>query len=268
MLELIGMIAEKGFNAIELECNPCPEEVHGIWAREADHEFVEKLKEAVSGFKEVSFHAPYHFFDVNIISPNPFVRKLSVEEIIFVMELANALGRRNVTVHTGAKNPLLKDPVINEYLRETLTALNDAAVKNDVMIGVEVVDYFYCPKRFELIEELALSNVGITLDIGHLCFPQPELGGRPGFSQYGSIEGVIRRYAKLIRHVHIHDFSFARNKDHLAFGDGNLDMISIVNTLRNNGFDGTLLMELTPLVPMEKILSGKKLLEKITDWKQ
>jgi sugar phosphate isomerase/epimerase len=169
-----------------------------------------------------------------------------------------------VTVHTGVRNPLLDDSQIDEFLSESLSLLNDAAEKNNVMIGVEVADYFYCPKRFEIIESLALSNVGITLDIGHLCFPQSELEDRPGFSQYGSIEGVIRRYADLIKHVHIHDFSFARNKDHLGFGDGNLDMISIVNSLRNNGYNGTLLMEMTPLVSMEKIISGKELLEKIT----
>ncbi|MDD2707435.1 MAG: sugar phosphate isomerase/epimerase [Verrucomicrobiae bacterium] len=260
MFEQIDWIKNAKFEAIEIECTPSPKFSHGLWTRYADDQTIAKMKAAVAGFKELSFHAPYSFFDVSIISPNPFVRKVSIDEICFVMDFAGKMGGKMITVHSGIPTYGMTEEENFEILRESLKILSDEAKKRDVLIGVEVVDFFYCPSRFSVVEELNLENVGITIDIGHLCFPQPNLNNQPGYTEFGSIEGVFKRFAERIWHVHIHDFNI---KDHQALGDGHLDFKSIIKTLKEIKYERTLTLELTTKVPEEKILSSKKYLEEL-----
>ncbi|MDD5598324.1 MAG: sugar phosphate isomerase/epimerase [Victivallaceae bacterium] len=260
MLEQIEWISSNGFDTVEIECCPSPSYANGVWARKISKKSLGKLKKATGGFRKVSFHAPYHFFDVNLISPNPLIRKISVEEIVCVMDLANELSGGIITVHSGLRNFGITDAEVDKYLEESLSVINSEARKRKIDIGVEVADYFLCPKRFEVIENLKLTNVGITLDIGHLCFPQKELSSQPGFTQYGSIENVIKRYASKIVHVHLHDFDFSRNKDHLPLGAGNLNIKSIIAALQDINYTAAVLMEFSIEVPLAGIIAGRKYL--------
>mgnify|MGYP000630865344 CR=1 FL=1 len=215
------------------------------------------MQDAVEGFKEVDVHAPFqNIFDVSLVSPNPFVRELCIEEISLAAELTGKLGGRTVTFHTGWACCGMEDEEVEKNLKEGLTLLNEVAGKHNVRLCAEVADYFMPADKFTLLEELGLEHIGITLDTGHISF-KDEAGVM--YRAFGTIGGFIERFAALINHVHIHDFDGSR--DHLPLGEGSIDFEDIVRCLMRVGYEGALSLELNPdAASRESILKSRDIL--------
>ncbi|MGC8602599.1 MAG: sugar phosphate isomerase/epimerase family protein [Desulfomonilaceae bacterium] len=84
-----------------------------------------------------------------------------------------------------------------------------------------------------------VPGLGLTLDVGHA-----NLGG----SENKSI-AFIEKFGKLIRHVHLHNNRGGQSQYddlHLPIGDGNVDFATIMTSLMNAGYDGTLTLEVKP----------------------
>jgi len=108
--------------------------------------------------------------------------------------------------------------------------------------------YVETPREIdELMRRTDASLVGLCLDTGHVFY-----GG-------GDTAALARRYPKRIRHVHLKDVSRERYESALAreldftaavgedvfvpVGEGAVDMKGVIDTLRDAGFDGWLIVE-------------------------
>ncbi len=258
--EQIAWIRDAGFAEVELSCCPNPTFARGLWARELSPTSIDALRAALTGFATVDLHAPFqNVFDVTLVSPNPLLRALSIEEITHAMRLAADIGGDVVTFHTGRPCSGVTPEEHRCYLIDSLRRLNEAARKCGVRLGAEVADYFMPADRYELLEELALERIGITLDVGHIARESPD---GPMYRAYGTIGGFVRRFAPLIWHVHLHDYDSER--DHLQLGAGQLDLPDVLRALYDVEYAGNLSFEFNPaLVEPSQMLESKAHLEQL-----
>jgi sugar phosphate isomerase/epimerase len=92
-----------------------------------------------------------------------------------------------------------------------------------------------------------LPRLAITLDLGH-----GEI-----LSQPNAAYGIIERFPRRIRHVHLHDNyggNTVQDDLHLPIGQGNIDFSSILRSLLAAGYDGRFSFE----VPREHVIQCRE----------
>ncbi len=174
-----------------------------------------------------------HLHDqVNPFEFSPEMRKGSLENIRFAMELARELGMPRLTMHlqsgtyssVNGKKTYLYEQCLDRYL-ELVRSFRDFAEEHLAGCGavfcIENTSGFQ-PFQTEAIGLLLESDVfGLTFDIGHSF----KAGGQDG--------RFMLEHEDRIRHFHIHDCSMKSN--HLAFGAGGLDLVSYLRLAEKNG---------------------------------
>ncbi len=164
-----------------------------------------------------------HLHDqVNPFEFSPEMRKGSLENIRFALELACALEAPRVTMHllpgtyssmNGEKTYLYaqcKDRYL-QLVRQFIGEVEVLLKGRKTVFCIENTSGFQ-PFHREAIElMLASERFGLTFDIGH------------SYKAGGGDEQFILAHADRLRHFHIHDCSIKSN--HLAFGLGGLDLI-------------------------------------------
>lgn len=113
-------------------------------------------------------------------------------------------------------------------------------------------------ERFdELQSRMAPWPLQLTLDVGHLhC-----LGETP-------IESYIAKYAHLLKNIHIEDMRRGVH-EHLMFGEGEMNIPSIVDALVKSGYQGGVFVELSrhSHVGPETARRAYEYLKPLADWK-
>ena len=247
-----------GFDAFELFCSPVPAQFCGVYAPDLPFAAIKELKDELAGFSSVTLHAPFqNVFDTSLVSVNPKLREASVQDILFTIRLAEAVGGSVVTCHSGWTSSQADPKQVQANLIASLRQLSAEA--GAVRVAVEVADWFLPLENCELLRELALPNVGITLDIGHAHFP---VAGKPAYAAFGSVAEFVRQFGDLILSLHVHDFD--GEADHIELGKGHIDLAGIIAALLEVGYAGDLTLELNPdLCGPESILRSKRVLEEL-----
>lgn len=253
IIEKLDFARKAGCEAVELSC------IGHLRNRDTlSSEFLTRLKKSLQTFKKVHFHAYHHYTwgDPIFIAPHPLCRDIVFDEIGWAIEIGKKLNVEVITTHSGwltyGKNPYERKVSVSKALKE----LDVMARRENIILGVENIDYFNDLRCFELLEELNLTNIGITLDTGHAYIDEPEgivvhqLKGSPYLS-YGTLGKFIERFGKKIVDIHIHDAD--GEKAHLALGTGIIDFKEIIYTLRKAGYNGVLNME--TLVNTEELIA-------------
>ncbi|WP_405270306.1 sugar phosphate isomerase/epimerase family protein [Methanobrevibacter sp.] len=178
-----------------------------------------------------SIHAP--FMDVNIASLQDKSRLNSIEQIKTSIDLANEVNSEAVVVHPGlasflAHKYFLDDvyDAANEAIKEIGEYGQDLGVLTTIE-NMPTFDAMIYYDLYDLHELLTSYDMYMTLDIGHANhagYPANEM------------------YFDSIKHIHIHD-NFGDEDDHLALGEGSIDLKYIVNTLEKNNYDGIYIIE-------------------------
>ena len=88
------------------------------------------------------------------------------------------------------------------------------------------------------------TNLGICVDIGHASYAT-DAGRQP-------VRGYLERYAPQLRHLHLHDNSGDRDM-HAAPGDGTVDWVDALKTVKRIGFEGTAVLEVRSWVGKDPI---------------
>ena len=88
----------------------------------------------------------------------------------------------------------------------------------------------------DLNDLLVSLDMGMTLDIGH--------AHHVGYSADEMIFDSIK-------HIHAHD-NFGDDDSHLAFGEGNIELKHIINTLEKNNYDGIYIIEVNDYDSIKK----------------
>ncbi len=184
------------------------------------------LRSMLSGH-ELIMHGP--FIHLSLVSHVDSVNEWSLMRFHEAVELAANLGARVVTFHAGTY-PVFGD---REKALHQLAERFAPFVKSDSPIvtlenmPVRGGTAREClGKLDDLIDlESLLPDVRFTLDVGH-CLQNGD-----------DFESFLRDKSHRISDIHLHD-AICGGKAHLALGKGNLDLVSLLRTLREVKFGG------------------------------
>lgn len=226
-----------GINVFELS-----QEIPQILAM--DDGFFREIKILKDQGAEFSIHAP--FFEINLGSFFDDIRSISKRKIMSAVERAGRIGAGPVVIHPGYTFLAHKVKEIEERVRESfiddLGEVSLLARKYGVKIGLENVHmpyFFFCDlPEFEKIRE-RISDVGITLDVGHAYAGHYAKGTDDPESAI--LSDLERIGIENLFHVHLHNNTGL--KDDHSFLRGRIDLKRIVNGLERLGYREKVIVE-------------------------
>lgn len=203
-----------------------------------------------SRFRRAVIHAP--FADVPLVSPNPYIEKESMRQILMSVRAAGALDLEVVTVHAPAKIQGMKTAEFEARLVAKFQQLGEAAALAGTKIGLENWRFPCNPDEHgRILEAINHPAVGATLDVGHIKYWYArdgiqQLDGDQGIAEYHErLFALLDRIAPYLAHLHVHDVMAANLEDHHAPGRGVLDYRALIAKLDALQFDGVLLFEVS-----------------------
>ena len=197
-----------------------------VWAEELERQIkrretsIQKIKSALkkSGMVGV-IHAPLHDLThefkekYNICSKDRKLRKKSIHESLWALDIAHKLGFHVVTIHPGHTDSK-EDVADKEYWRLLIDAfkqLAKRAEKLDVKIGVEPMEnipkeFVIAPKHLDrIISSVDSKNLGVTFDLVHTYT----------HGEKKPVEFIDQLHKEKIFHVHISGHT--KEKTHVPF---------------------------------------------------
>ena len=187
-----------------------------------------------------SVHAP--FMDVNIAAVQEKSRLNSIEQIKESINLANEINCEAVVVHPGLATFLANKYFIDnvyKFANESIEEIGKYARDLGVLTTVENTPSFdgMLYNNISDLNELLLSlDMYMTLDVGHAN----HAGYTPDEMIFDSI-----------KHIHMHD-NYGDDDEHLAFGEGNIDLKSIINNFNRKNYDGIYIIEVNDTDSIKK----------------
>ncbi len=199
-------------------------------------------------------HLPFMWLDA--ASLNEPVRQASVDCLRRAIELAQPVEVTTYVLHLWGNTTI-----------EINTVLADSPTRPAVLVGLMaqagrslaevcelVVPRDLCVENLEAPSfDVALPlvekhGVSICLDVGHLA--------------YGNDNALnfVARHGDRIREVHLHDFmnesagGHTHTRDHLALGQGQMDIAAFLHKLDEIGFDGPVILEVNSKADLEASL--------------
>ncbi|MEM3715772.1 MAG: sugar phosphate isomerase/epimerase family protein [Candidatus Bathyarchaeia archaeon] len=192
------------------------------------------------------------FWKYNLVSPDPSVRRKGVEIIRQGCEFASDIGAKVFLVVPAVATREVPYQDMWKISKESILEAARSAEDYGVIIGVENVwnRFLYSPLEFrKFIEEINHPNVKIYFDVGNAAF-------------IGFPEQWIRYLRDLIVCVHVKDFQFSTMQFRPIF-EGNIQWQSVMEALREAGYNGFLIVELSPYSghPLKAALDSKSALD-------
>lgn len=187
-----------------------------------------------------SVHAP--FMDVNIAALQEKSRLNSIMQIKESIDFANKINAEAVVVHPGLATFLANKyflDTVYEFANESIREIGDYGRDLGVLTTIENMPTFdgMLYKNMNDLNDLLVSlDMSMTLDIGH--------ANHAGYSPDEMIFDSIK-------HIHMHD-NFGDDDAHLSFGEGSIDLKSIVNKLEEKSYDGIYIIEVNDTDSIKK----------------
>ena len=187
-----------------------------------------------------SVHAP--FMDVNIAALQEKSRLNSIMQIKESIDFANKINAEAVVVHPGLATFLANKyflDTVYEFANESIREIGDYGRDLGVLTTIENMPTFdgMLYKNMNDLNDLLVSlDMSMTLDIGH--------ANHTGYSPDEMIFDSIK-------HIHMHD-NFGDDDAHLSFGEGSIDLKSIVNKLEEKSYDGIYIIEVNDTDSIKK----------------
>jgi sugar phosphate isomerase/epimerase len=233
LFECLEAILTGGFSLIEVCSSPAHLDYHDF----ANIRRVAARMEAL-GISAYSFHAPFADH-IDITSLDDEQRTASVREVITAAEAAALLGARYLVVHPGPEHP--HQPAGDERLsriQHVALSLSKIAAhcrgrgltcvlenKLPHLLFGNTADMLW------ILGTMTETDVGVCLDTGHAHLA-------------GEIDTAVQKLSRHLRVVHASDNS-GNYDDHLPPGQGKIDWPRVLGLLRDNGFRGTIMMEIS-----------------------
>ncbi len=152
------------------------------------------------------------------------------------------------TVHFWIDHRFVNEGVVNEKIN-MLKDIAACAREQDILLCLENLSERCCDFSPAFA---AIAELGMTLDIGHGQL----------LTAHNTAYDFIARFFSRINHVHIHDNRGGDSPQddlHLPLGDGVVDIRSILGSLKAQGYNQTMTLE----VPPSQLDNGKKVIETI-----
>lgn len=241
------------------------------WPWELNEEIINFLNR----FKCVGVHLPFLY--LNLICPNIYIKKESLNQIKLGIKKASDLGMDYCVMHaSGYINGFTHDEMMVQWL-DVMNEITEYAEKNEILLTIENSDFFInLHDLVNIVEVIDSHNLKITFDVGHAhirnvpplssypirglalrfldtFFPLYFINENMPYERFKSIDNFLKLKYKLIANVHLHDFNGIR--DHMIIGDGYINF-SFLKYLRHV-FTGPYIIESTFNSPDElKIAYG------------
>jgi sugar phosphate isomerase/epimerase len=203
-----------------------------------------RLRREIAAFAFAEVHAPFSIVltgetltdDIAALGP--------------ILEFAGDLGVGVVTVHAR----LSSADFSSDAWRHTLEQINAKALRTQTRVGLEITD------GFDAVSDWGLSNVGITLDVGHMYLGE----GLVYLSSVGGIGQLVQQIGDALFHLHLHDVD--GEVDHIEIGTGMVPFDEIVASLRAIDYRSGATLEMNPdRVSPEGILRSASFVRKGVD---
>jgi sugar phosphate isomerase/epimerase len=233
--EAARICAEAGYSGIEF----APFTVFGSFSPADVKAGIADIKKALSG-NSLAF-AGFHWLLVDpgrsfsLVNPDKALRDAAAERLRLLLSAAGELGGGVLVLGSPKQRASAAGQSSAEasvLLLECFRSLGDYAVKCNSSLLIEALDHSQCDvintlaEAGELAEAAASPGIGSMFDF-HNCGDEKE-----------SWDALIRRYAPVLRHVHINEW------DGGPPGSGNSDYIPAFRALKEIAFEGWVSMEI------------------------
>lgn len=243
-----------GFRAVTFSGNPATPRngapsMSFLWD-ELDAPARDRVRQVRRAFDRAVIHAPFH--DVPLVSPNPYIEREALRQVLLSVQAAGELDLEVVTVHAPLRHPRIPPDEFMQRVVLVMRALGDAAERAGTRIGVENWRYPSTPdEHAELLEAIDHPAVGATIDLGHIAYWYAQegvtrLADAEALAAYNQrLVALIERVAPWIIHAHVHDVLPDPLVDHRMVGSGIIDYEQVLRAFDRINFDGVLLLELS-----------------------
>jgi L-ribulose-5-phosphate 3-epimerase len=176
------------------------------------------------------------FLDLNLISLNSAIRKISIQEIQSNIRLAADLDAEIVVIGAGKQHPLIPSP-LKDTMEIALESISEC-LKLSSELGIKVA-----------IENLPYSFISTGEDQSRICqeLNSPYFKILFDVANAHMVEDVSTGLDHASSHLEMVHFSDTKKSQwgHLPLGMGELDFKSIRNQLESIGYNGPILLETT-----------------------
>jgi sugar phosphate isomerase/epimerase len=262
IVDQMSAMRDRGFLGVGFHTEPNLAPLRAFDPFTAPIDEVKRLRGVLSGFRKVEVHGPYSDWDISLVSPNPAIRRTSLEDLERHIDFAANIGASVFTAHPGETSAPLSLGEHLKLLEDSMQQLAQIAQGRRLLICIETSDILVNTSNVHVFDSVKSDFLGMTMDTGHISFHLP--GAAPGLAPYGSIEGFIAAQGDKIRHVHVNDYNAQR--DHIGIGQGQLPLRQLLAALHGGNYRGFLDMEVNPTVaPVEEMPAERDLIQKIID---
>lgn len=231
ILPEIDELAALGFDYLELTMDA--PQAHHLILREQHTAIGQRLRHHGMG---LVCHMPTFVYTADL---TPAIRQASLKEVIYSLETAAELGAEKVVLHPSIISGLgflVKETAVAHALESLETILRRAEQLGQCICFENMfprLDYMVKPQEFTTLFE-TYRNLKLTLDIAHAFI---------GVKTAARILEFIQKFPERLYHIHISDNKGQRD-DHLAVGQGFIPFPEIVHALENQGYNGTITLEI------------------------
>jgi sugar phosphate isomerase/epimerase len=227
-IEAIGAL---GLDYVELAMDP--PQAHHTHLRRQKH----AIRNSLAAWNlDLICHLPTF---VQLADLTPGLRQASLVEMLGALETAADLGARKAVLHPGYFSGLggyVPDQVV-ALAMESLARVYERSQSLGLTVCLENLfqrfSPFVTPDQFEPLFE-AFPGFSLILDLAHAY-----IGER---SSARCLE-FLTRFGDRLAHLHVSD-NQGRRDDHLPLGSGSLPLKTIVNALKETGYDDTCTLEI------------------------
>mgnify|MGYP006289759749 FL=1 len=240
--ESLQRIAAIGFHGVEIMCDRphlYPPDfdaaaLAGLKSALDDHQL------AVTNLNSFTLFAVGDTYLPSWIEPEAERRAIRVGHTLACLEVAHALGARNISVPPGG--PLEKNMSRREAFRHFFHGLEQVLPRAEelaVKVLVEPEPDLLMERTTEFkpfIKEVRSPMIGLNFDIGHFFCA----GENPA--------AALEELFEWVGHMHVEDIAASRQHRHLIAGLGAIDFEAVFQTMGRLGYGGDISLELYPYV--------------------
>lgn len=189
----------------------------------------------ISNINAFMHHADGDTYHPSWIERDPALRAKRVEYTLRCIDLAAALGARNLSTEPGGPlEGMSRDEALRFY-RQGLAAVRKRAKGKGIRILIEPEPGLLIENSqqvMDLLRELDPEIFGINFDVGHFfCVGEDPCQ-------------LIRSMQPWIYHFHLEDIAATRKHYHLMLGTGAIDLVGVLDTIDQIGYQDFVTVEL------------------------
>ncbi|MCQ9208989.1 L-ribulose-5-phosphate 3-epimerase [Granulicatella seriolae] len=255
-IERLNMAKELGFDFVEMSIDETDERLARLdWTTKERQELVQAIQTSGVNIFSIclSGHRRYPFGSLD-----KSIREKALEIMKKAIDLASDLGVRNIQLAGYDVYYEEKSPLTREYFIENLKIAVNMAAAKQVMLSIEIMDdpFINSITKFNQIKKQVPSPwLQVYPDIGNIsAWPENNLN----VELERGIDSIVAVHLKDTQNV---TATFPGKFKEVPWGQGDVDFLGALKTLKRLGYEGTFLLEMwseTSDNPYEEIKGAKE----------